>query len=68
MRDITDEEVAAWRQDQERRRAQKRLETTIAKAMAKYRPSRTSKHPSGATKQTVAARKAKNRKRRKANR
>lgn len=63
-----DAALAAAREDWERQQLNRRMNKAISNTLDKYRPARTTKHPKGATKQTVSARKAKNRKNRKANR
>lgn len=61
-----DADLDAARADWQRQQLQRQMNKTIAQTLNKYRPPRVSKHPKGATKQTVEARKAKNRARRKA--
>jgi len=46
---------------------QKRMQRASRDVLAKYLPRRPEKHPRGATKPTIEAKKAKNRARRKAN-
>jgi hypothetical protein len=63
MKELDPEAVAASFE-----RATRQAQQRLADMVKQYqRAGRTSKHPAGATKQTVAARKAKNRARRKAN-
>ena len=59
-------ESALARDDWERLQLQRRMNKTIAKVFSKARPARAAKHPRGATKASVASRKAKNRAKRKA--
>lgn len=65
MRDQAEDLVAA-QEDWERQQLQRRMNKTIAKVFSKARPARAAKHPRGATKASVASRKAKNRAKRKA--
>jgi len=59
--------LAAAREDWERQQMQKRMQRASRDVLAKYLPRRPEKHPRGATKPTIEAKKAKNRARRKAN-
>lgn len=56
------------REQWNRRQQQRKLEERAVRLLSKYQPQRSTKHPKGATKASVAARKAKNRKKAKANR
>lgn len=58
--------LAAGREGWERKQAQRKMEQRAARLLTKYQPRRSTKHPRGATKASVASRKAKNRAKRKA--
>lgn len=66
-RTLTDDELAAERLAYQQVKMQKRMQRASREVLAKYVPRPTAKSRSGITKPTIAAKKAKNRARRKAN-
>jgi len=66
-RTLTEDEMHAERLAWQQVKMQKRMQRAAADVLAKYVPKPTAKSRSGITKPTIAAKKAKNRARRKAN-
>ena len=58
--------LAVGRAEWARGQTQRKMEQRAARLLTEYQPRRSTKHPRGATKATVASRKAKNRAKRKA--
>lgn len=60
--------LEAGREEWRRKQLQRRMTRSVENTLKKYQPGRATKHPVGSTKSTVASRKAKNRKKAKAQR